>query len=323
MILAGDIGGTKTHLALYEPQSSHCIAEEKYHSREYKSLSEIIEKFISKHEVVIEKACLGVAGPIKHNVCRATNLPWVIDGKVLAEVLKTKHVWLVNDLYANAYGLKCLSPKEFFTLNEGVKDSIGNAALISAGTGLGEAGLYWDGKTHHPFACEGGHVDFAPRDQLEIDLWHYLRKKFEHVSYERVISGPGLYNLYRFLIDDRLENESDEIKEEMLRQDPSKVITEKAQNKQCPTCTRALDWFISIYGSEAGNLALKVLALGGVYIGGGIAPKILEGMRSGGFMKAFVAKGRFAPMLEKIPIKIVLNDNTALLGAAQYAREMQ
>lgn len=321
MILAGDIGGTKTHLALYEKGGRKCLAEEKYRSREYESLARIVEIFLSSHNALIEKACFGVAGPIQDNVCRATNLPWVIDARRLSKVLKTEHVYLINDLYANAYGLRCLSPEEFCILNEGSSTNPGNAALISAGTGLGEAGLYWDGKAYHPFACEGSHVDFAPRDQLEIDLWYYLKKKYDHVSYERLVSGPGLYNLYRFLIDQGLEKENKQVKEEMERIDPPRVITEKALTKQCPACVRTLEWFTSIYGSEAGNLALKLFSVGGVYIGGGIAPKVLDAMRAGGFMKAFVAKGRFAPVLAAIPIKIVLNDNTALLGAAQYVRD--
>jgi len=321
MILAGDIGGTKTHLALFEMTDElKRVASEKYVSHQYENLSKIVEIFLTTHRSAVKKACFGVAGPVQNGKCQATNLPWVIDSKDLSRDLKTPNVWLINDLESIGYGLLCLKPDEFYTLNHGKPHVIGNAALIAAGTGLGEAGLYWDGVSHRPFACEGGHADFGPRNELEIDLLRYLRKKFDHVSYERMVSGPGIYNLYRFLVDTGLEEEPSWLREKLVKEDPPKVVTEVGLKKQCRICERALEWFISIYGSEAGNLALKFLAVSGVYIGGGIAPKILNAMQSTTFMSAFIDKGRFAPLLSKIPVKIVLNDNAGLLGAAKYAQ---
>ena len=316
MILAGDIGGTRTRLALFD--GLKCVKQEKYFSREHADLASILLLFCPEGA---DKVCLGIAGPISNGRVQATNLPWIIDVKDLKKELKTDAVWLINDLEANAYGLRRLLPEQFFTLNTGNPEAKGNAALISAGTGLGEAGLYWDGNKHHPFACEGGHTDFGARDEMEAELWRYLRTQYEHVSYERVLSGSGLNHMYRFLIDMHLEEESEELKLEMLDKDPAKVITDHALNKESKACKRALDWFISIYGSEAGNLALKHLAVGGIYVGGGIAPKILNAMKEGNFMQGFTAKGRFSELLKAIPVKIILDENTALLGAAEYAYE--
>jgi glucokinase len=322
MILAGDIGGTKTHLALFDVLDGlHLVRDEKYPSHDFENLSQILHIFLRGEKKSFTKACFGVAGPIKEGRCQATNLAWVIDIKDLSKDLGNENIWLLNDLEANAYGINCLTPDKFFALNEGQPYPEGNAALISAGTGLGEAGMYWDGKIYQPISTEGGHVDFGPRNELEVDLWRYLKEIYGHVSYERVVSGMGIYNLYRFLVDSGLEQESDKVKEEFKKKDPPKVITEKGVKKECKVCSRVLEWFVSLYGSEAGNLALKYLALGGVYVGGGIAPKITAAMKENDFMGSFVKKGRFAPLLATIPVKIVLNENTALLGAAHYAKE--
>ena len=322
MILAGDIGGTKTHLALFEQsEAKHWVSDAIFHSKEYDGLTSLLDAFFSKKPVKVHKACFGVAGLIKEGRCRLTNLPWVVDAAEISKKYGIPHVWIVNDLEANAYGLRCLEPKEFYTINEGDKKAVGNAALIAAGTGLGEAGLYWNGKKHLPFACEGGHCSFAAENELEVQLLFYLKKEFPHVSYERILSGPGLYHLYRFFIDTGLEREKKEVAEAMRKGDPAKVVTENALKELCPACVRALNWFVSIYGSEAGNLALKMLSKGGVYIGGGIAPKILEVLKRGGFMSAFASKGRFAPLLTAMPVRVILNENTALLGAAEYAKE--
>ncbi len=319
MILAGDIGGTRTRLALFDTSDGFkCVKQERYASRDFPNLSSILLLFSPEGA---EKVCLGIAGPVRHGRVHATNLPWLIDARELGRELKTDAVWLINDLEANAYGLRRLSPDQFLTLNTGDPEAAGNAALISVGTGLGEAGLYWDGHIHRPFASEGGHTNFGPRDELEAELWRYLRKQFDHVSYERVLSGNGLFRIYRFLIDMRLEEEPEWIHQEMLQDDPAKVITDKALRKENKACQRALEWFVSIYGSEAGNLALKYLALGGVYVGGGVAPKILPALQQETFMKAFTAKGRFAELLSSIPVKVVLEENTALLGAAEYAHK--
>ncbi|MBI2742369.1 MAG: glucokinase [Chlamydiales bacterium] len=320
MILAGDVGGTKTHVSLFPSEGElKMLRHEKYHSKDFQSLSQIIDLFLKDYKGKIRKACVGIAGPVENGVCRATNLPWIVKSSEIAEHLKIDKVWLINDLEANAYGIPRLQPSELRVLNEGKRQS-GNAALISAGTGLGEAGLFWDGKRHTPFATEGGHADFAPRDDLEVDLWRYLHGQFGHVSYERVISGPGIYNIYRFLIDTGLEKEDPEVRERMQKEDPPMVVTEFAVKRGCGACFRALTWFCSMYGGAAGNLALKFLAVNGIYLGGGIVPKILEFMKEGKFVESFCAKGRFAPLLSQIPITIVLNENTALLGAASYAR---
>jgi glucokinase len=247
-------------------------------------------------------------------------LPWIISAKALEKELKIPIVHLLNDLEANAWGLRCLSAEELGVINVG-EGKDGNQALISAGTGLGEAGLYWDGKSHQPYACEGGHCDFAPTDDEQIELLRYLKLQYKHISYERILSGPGLYLLYRFLIDTKRETELFCVSSLFGQKEPQRIITENALNGQCQVCIRACRLFTSIYGSEAGNLALKFLAVGGVFIGGGIAPQLIEFFKEGKFIQSFSSKGRFSALLMKIPIKVVLNDKTALIGAACYAQE--
>jgi len=321
MILGGDIGGTKTHLALFErSEELPMLRDKKYPSRDYKDLQSIINEFLAAGKERITAAVFAVPGPVADGRCHTTNLPWVIDALEISRAMKVEKVFLLNDLEANAWGILHLKPEEFCTINSGDSTQKGNAALIAAGTGLGEAGLYWDGQKLHPFPCEGGHVDFAPRDENESSLLHFLQKQFGHVSYERVLSGPGLYNIYRFLIESGQEKENPLIRQEMQDRDPPKVITEAAMKKKCKACLHALNWFVSIYGAEAGNLALKMLSLSGVYIGGGIAPNILPLLKTGAFLKSFIAKGRFEPLLKTIPIKVILNENATLLGAVYYTR---
>lgn len=319
MIIAGDIGGTNVRLAYFDKaQGREPLYLEKYASRDFSDFSSLLKKFINglgKKEITA--ACFGIAGPVQEGRCQATNLPWVVDVKLLSQDLGIPKVFLINDLEANAWGISILRPEEFLVLNQG-RELEGNAALISAGTGLGEAGLYWNGKEHLPFACEGGHCDFAPRNEEEIELWSYLKQKFEHVSYERILSGSGIYQIYRFLIDSQREKSVLSSSEVEDLKEPQKVITEMALKKQCPACIHALNLFSSVYGSEAGNIALKMLATHAVYVGGGIAPTIASILKEGHFMKAFVAKGRFMPMLSNISVKVLLNDQTALLGAARY-----
>lgn len=317
MILAGDIGGTNTRLALFD--KGKLVGQEgKFPSHTYKSLEEIVLKFLQTEKLKVQKACFGIAGPIRDGVCKATNLPWVVDAARIGEETHIPSVHLLNDLEANAYGLQVLKPEELYLLNRG-KDQKGNRALIAAGTGLGEAGLYWDGKMHRPFACEGGHTDFGPRNPMEFELLVYLKKKFGHVSYERVVSGPGLHSLFQFLVDTGRETFSSAVKAEMEKRDPSRVVSEWGSQGRDPACVHAVDWFVSLYGAESGNLALKFLSLGGFYVGGGIAPHLIEKMKHGAFLSSFVDKGRFKELLSSIPIWIVLNDNAALLGAASYA----
>jgi len=321
MILAGDIGGTSTRLALFESGDRilRPAVERTYRSREHRGLREIISLFLAEHRYVIEHASFGIAGPVINGRVKTPNLPWVVDARDLAQELGLEATGLLNDLEANAYGVAALAPDDFAVLNEGAFDVTGNAAVISAGTGLGEAGLYWDGKRHHPFAAEGGHADFAPRNETEIALLRYLLRSYQHVSYERVLSGPGLQNIYAFLRDTGRATESPVIAEQMRSADPAAVISAAARAGSCALCAQALELFVSVYGAAAGNLALKLMATGGVYIGGGIAPQILEKLQSAQFMDAFTAKGRLEPLCTAIPVRVILNPKTALLGAAHYA----
>lgn len=320
-ILAGDIGGTNTRLALFELEEGLLkqVIVEIFHSREFESLDLIVQRFIEKHKLRIEYACFGVAGPIKSKRSETSNLAWLVDALQLATELGIKTVELINDLEASAYGIALLEPKDLLVLNEGVPVQGGNVALISAGTGLGEAGLQWDGDHYQPFPSEGGHADFAPRNELEVELFLHLLKQYGHVSFERVLSGPGLYNIYEFLRDTGRGEEPAWLTEQMRREDPSAVISRAALEGSCELCVHTLDLFVSIYGSETGNLALKLMATGGVYVGGGIASKIIQKLKDSTFMKAFVSKGRMKFLLEAIPVRVILNDNTALLGAARLA----
>jgi len=248
---------------------------------------------------------------------KATNLPWELDERRLAEALRVSRVKLLNDLEAAAYGMLQLEPPDLCVMQPGSPHK-GNIAVIAAGTGLGEAILYWDGARYHPMATEGGHADFAPRNDLEIGLLRYLQKEFDHVSYERVLSGPGLFNIYRFLRDSEIAPEPEWLRTRIATDDPSAVISEIGLAGNDPLCTKALDLFCSAYGAEAGNLALKAFAIGGVYIGGGIAPKLLSRLKESTFLHAFSDKGRFSELLRSIEVKVALNLRTPLIGAAHY-----
>jgi glucokinase len=317
LILAGDIGGTFTRLAYFDTACgmSAPLAEGRFPSREAGSLEEIVGRFAGEHGLAAERACFGIAGPIREGRVRTPNLPWSVDAAKLARTLGIPEVLLINDLEANAHGIDLLGPEDFAVLNQGVPDPAGVIAVVSAGTGLGEVVAYWNGTAHHPIPSEGGHADFAPRTELEAELLLYLRAAHGRVSIERVVSGPGLRNIYRFLRDIRHIPETPAVAEEMRRGDPSAAITRAALAGECHLCGQVLDLFVSLYGAEAGNVALRSLATGGVYLGGGIAPKIIERLKGPGFMLAFTAKGRLSPLLETIPVRVILNDRTALLGA--------
>ncbi len=321
MILAGDIGGTWTRLALFEATGGHLVlvAHETFPSRGHGGLEAIADRFVSAHGHRVTRACFGVAGPVVQGRVRATNLAWDVEGRQLARALDIEAVALINDLEATAHGLAALEPKDFHTLNPGGPGAAGNQAIIAAGTGLGEAGLYWDGSQYHPFATEGGHADFAPRGELEIELLRYLLRGLDRASAERVVSGPGLYRIYRFLRDTARGEEPAWLAEELRQGDPPRVVSEAALAGRSGLCAQALDLFVSLYGAEAGNLALKTMATGGVLVAGGIAPRIVEKLKDGSFMEGFVAKGRLRPVLSAVPVQVVLNDKTALLGAARYA----
>jgi glucokinase len=290
-----------------------------YSSREYGSLAAIVQTFVAEVDLAPERACFGIAGPVREGQVLTPNLPWLVDAGELAGLLGLARVSLINDLEANAYGVPLLDEADFVVLNPGRPDPTGPVAVISAGTGLGESLAIWNGTAHRPLPTEGGHADFAPRNELETDLLLYLRAEYGRVSYERVLSGPGLGNIYRFLRDSRHLPESPAVAAEMQQGDPAAAIARAALAGICPLCAQTLDLFISLYGAEAGNLALRSLATGGVYIGGGIAPKIIDRLKGPVFMLAFTAKGRLSPLLETIPVRVILNERTALLGAGRCA----
>jgi glucokinase len=319
MILAGDVGGTKVHLALYDFTDGKLAytREEKYPARDHAGLEEIIRIFLGSDQVTA--ACFGVPGPVRDGRLRLTNLPWVIDSRELSLALGIPHIFLINDLEANGYGIAELAPDQIYTLSEGDPSHIGNRALIAAGTGLGEGILAWNGRIHIPLPSEGGHTDYAPRNEDEIDLLRFLKQKFQgRVSFERVVSGMGITNIYEFLRDVRGIPESPELAERIRLEDPNAVITELALAQKSELCEKTLDMFVSAYGAEAGNLALKVLAVGGLYVGGGIAPRILSKLKDGVFMKSFTDKGRMSQLLINTPVRIILESRAALLGAAAY-----
>lgn len=323
LILAGDIGGTKTRLALCRRARGTCtpLSSRTFASTGYDGLETIIGEFLRNPEC-ISAACFGVAGPVVRGTVVATNLPWKVREQSLKRFLSIPNVSLINDLVANAYGIAVLTNKDFFVLNRGRKID-GNAALLSAGTGLGTAVLFRDSAGFSPSPSEGGHVDFGPRNRLQMDLLAYLFDRFGHVSYERLLSGAGLANIYHFLRDSgRLGKEPAWLGRRMEREDPAAVITETARLRKCGLCETALELFVSIYGAAAGNLALQVMATSGVYLGGGIAPKIISKLRQGTFMKAFTDKGRLSGIVERIPVKVIMNDRAALLGAAAHAARL-
>lgn len=323
-ILAGDIGGTKTTLAIFEVNGTKLVslAEEKYPSQEHASLTEIVQKFNETHSPLPEWGSFGIAGPVRNGVAQTTNLPWNIDAKKLETEIGFSKVWLINDLEANAWGIGTLEEKDFFVLNEGKMDPTGNASIISAGTGLGEAGLSFNGKQLVPFASEGGHSDFSPKSDLEIDLLRYLMQNSSndsHVSWEEVLSGLGLVNVYNFLCDHRGVETPDWLTEKMKTTDHAAAISMSANDDHCPVCSEALELFIKLYGAEAGNHALKIMSTAGVYIGGGIAPKNIDHFRNSNFMDNFSAKGRMKQLMLDMPVKIILNERTALYGPAVFA----
>ena len=321
MILAGDVGGTKVHLALYDFVDGRLThtRDEKFPAKQYDGLERIVREFLGADRVTA--ACFGVPGPVRDGRLRLTNLPWTLDNRELAANLGIQHVFLINDLEANGYGIAELTPDQIHTLSEGDPSQIGNRALIAAGTGLGEGFLAWNGKMHIPYPSEGGHADFAPRNEDEIELLRYLKQKYNgRISFERVVSGMGMTNIYEFLRDVKGTEEPVWLAEKVDQaSDPNSVITEMGLAARSELCEKTLAMFAAAYGAEAGNLALKVLAVGGLYVGGGIAPRILEKLKDGTFMKAFTDKGRLSQLLINTPVRIILESRAALMGAAAFA----
>jgi glucokinase len=345
MILAGDIGGTNARLAYFQPQngSLRLISERVYPSREYSDLGEIVSKFLADTASRPEVACFGIAGPVQNGRVETSNLPWIIEQAGLAKQIRLPATLLINDLEANAWGIGALRAEDLVPLNR-VEASVGNPAVgnpavgnpavgnpavgnpaagnqavIAPGTGLGEAGLYWNGSDHEVYACEGGHTDFAPQGDLQIELLRFLASRHQHVSYERILSGPGLVNVYEFLREKGGGDEPAEFAGKLAEGDAAAEISRSALDGTNRLAEQALDLWISVYGAEAGNLALKAMATGGIFLGGGISPKILSKLTGPVFMDSFLAKGRMRALLERISVQVITNDKAALLGAARCA----
>ncbi len=322
MLLAGDIGGTKTDLAVFSPETGprSPLAQREFRSARHPSLSAMVRAFLAQITVPVDRACFAVAGPVFGGAAKVTNLPWVLDEAQLARELQLSAVYLVNDLEALAHAIPVLQPEDLHILNEGQQVVGGARAVIAPGTGLGEAFLTWDGARFIAHASEGGHADFAPTDDREIGLLQYMLQRYDHVSYEHVCSGIGIPNLYNYLHDKGYAPESPDMARELAQgADPTRLIAEAALRPTAPDalCVATLDLFVAILGAEAGNLALKVLATGGVYLGGGIPTHIAPVLENGRFMAAFAHKGRFADVMRRVPVRVIARPAT-LIGAASY-----
>jgi glucokinase len=325
LVLAGDIGGTKTNLGLFVRGKRRPLPKviERYSSRRAANLENIIKRFLERHPVSIASACFGIAGPVVNGQCKTTNLPWDVSEGRIKRRFRWNHVHLINDLMATAQAIPLLHRNEVLALNR-IKTRKGqNLSLVAPGTGLGEALLVFQNGQYIPMSSEGGHADFSPNSEAEITLWRDLHKKFGHVSIERVLSGPGLLNIYSWLKDSGQYKEPVWLARKIKEMDPARVIAEAAMNKKSPLCIKSLNMLVCILGAVAGNLALTGMTTGGVYLGGGIPPKVLPILKKGVFMKAFTDKGRFRGFLEKIPVRVILNDKAALLGAAFRAFELE
>lgn len=318
-VLAGDIGGTKTLLAILERQpdgSFRALHRERFESGMHPGLAPIVREFLGREGIpAVERAGFGVAGPVVDGHVRVTNLPWEIDAEELRAALGLQRVALVNDFAAVAHGVTALGPGDLEVLQAGERDPGGPVALIGAGTGLGEAVLVPTSSGPRVLASEGGHCDLAARNELEFALMRFLLRRHRRVSYERIVSGPGLVTAYEFVIAEGLAPELSDTRERMTREDRGAVIGARALAGDDPACARAVEIFLDLYGAEAGNLALKVLPTGGLYVAGGIAGKLLPLVRAGGFMRAFLDKGRMSPLLGKIPVAVVTNGDVGLIGA--------
>jgi len=320
-VLSGDIGGTKTRMALYDAVDGRLehLVEREYSSRDHTDLDAIVEAFFDDVGSRCDRAAFGIAGPVTGRRMRTTNLPWEVDADRLEAHAHIDRVRLLNDLEATAWGLGELAPEAMPLLSAGRPDAGGNGAVIAAGTGLGQAGMYWDGRRRHPFACEGGHASFAATDPEQMRLLQFMRMHHDHVSWERLVSGPGLENLFRFVVEDDSAALPEWFQRAAADGDPAAAVAERAFAGDDPWAERALRLFVRLYGAEAGNLALKMMATGGVWVAGGIAPKIRPALEGWGFVDAFLAKGRMRPLLERMPVYLVLDDRAALVGAARVA----
>ena len=319
-VIAGDIGGTKTRLAIVEVAGTKVTVEREidYPSQNFPTFEALLEEFLLSVQVPAH-AAFGIAGPVQGRAVRTTNLPWYIEADALQHRFGFKVCTLLNDLESVAYGLPALRTEDLLILQQGNADACGNAAVIAAGTGLGEAGLFWDGSQFHPYATEGGHTSFSPQNDLEMDLLRYLQNLYGHVSWERVVSGMGLLDLHNFLRSYRKSVLPPWLAEEMRTGDSGAAISRAALAGNDDICIEAMEVFVRLYGAEAGNLALKTMSRGGVYVGGGIAPKILPLLQRGTFIEAFLDKGRMRPLLEAMPVRLILTERAALFGPALRA----
>ena len=323
MIVAGDIGGTHARLGLFEVRNGTpaLVGERVYASPKFPGLESVLKAFVEEFRPATSGAAFGLAGPVHEGRVRTPNLPWEVDARALEAVLGIPRVALMNDLEALAYGIPLLAPSELMVLNPGL-ECAGNRAVVAAGTGLGVAGLVWDGERHHPLATEGGHSDFAPRNALQCELMLHLSKRFGRVSNERILSGAGLRNVYEFLRDTGHGDEPPWLTARLEAEDRGKVISLCGLDRSSVLCSLALDLFASVYGAVAGNVALLFLATGGVYLGGGIAPKVVARLQDPAlFRAAFVDKGRLQPVMERITVRVVLDDRVGMRGAAQVAAQ--
>lgn len=323
LVLAGDVGGTKANLALFAVEGGRrrAVRESTLRSAEHATPGDLLRAFLGADPPSVDTACLGIAGPVRGGRAVTPNLPWTVDARELEATLGLPRVALVNDLVATALGLAELPAEAFAVLQEGRPDPQGNGAVLAAGTGLGQAILFRHGGDLVPSPSEGGHASFAPTGDLEVELLRFLSAELGAVSVERVVSGPGLHAVYRFLVATGRERERPAVQERLGREDPSAVIADEALRGSDAACGRALDLWVRAYGAEAGNLALKAFATSGVYLGGGIAPKILLKLRDAGFLRAFRDKGRLSDLLAEVPVRVILDPKAALYGAARRAAE--
>jgi glucokinase len=322
MILAGDLGGTKIHLALYDRGDGALkyMRRQRFATKDFNGLEEIIRCFLGADTAIL--SCIGIPGPSRGGKVKPANLPWTLDSDELAATLGIRRFYFINDLEANGYGISELSSEKIYSLSEGKEEKTGHRALISAGTGLGESFLIWNGTVHRPYPSEGGHTDYGPRNEDELELLRFLMQRYGgRVSCERVVSGMGMTGIYEFLRDVRRIEQPAWLAEALAAApDPNRVIAETGLATRSALCEKTLEMFVSAFGAEAGNLALKVLPTGGLYVGGGIAPQILEKLKDGTFMRAFLDKGRLSRLLADVPVRVILDDSAALMGAAVYAR---
>lgn len=322
-VVSGDVGGTKTRLAVVAVDGAnlHIEQEHTFASGDYPEFGEVLGQFLRDIDVPTS-ASFGIAGPVRGRVAQATNLPWRVDADELERKFGFSACSLLNDLEATAWGLQALGTSDLLSLHEGSPGICGNAAVIAPGTGLGEAGLYWDGSRYHPFATEGGHASFSPGNERDTALLLHLQKAYGHVSWERILSGPGLVSLHKFNCAYHRATMPDWLQLQMQHGDGAAAVANAAMQGRDELCVDTLDWFVRLFGAEAGNLALKVMAKGGLFLGGGIPPRIVKTLQGGTFLEGFFSKGRMRPLLESMPVQLILNDRAALYGPAVYASRL-